>query len=128
MKTDHTKNVDYEALKTIVILAMASILFGFLFHLKSLFILAFLLLAIGIFAKKLSALISSGWLKFAGILGGINTKIILSFVFFILLTPIALVYRVIHGDFMNLKKTSEKQTYFTTREHTYVPHDLAHPW
>jgi hypothetical protein len=128
MKRHESNDASYEALKTIAVVAAAAILFGLLFKVRALHYLALVLLIIGVFAKKWSMAIASGWMKFAEVVSYVNTRIILSAVFFVLLTPIALIYRMIHGDFMSLKKQDRRATYFVDREHTYGPQDLANPW
>jgi hypothetical protein len=128
MKTEHTKPEDHTALKTIAVLAMASVLFGLLSGAKPFFYLALLLLAIGVFAGKWSLVISSGWLKFAEIVGAVNTRIILCLVFFVFLTPLSLIYRMTHRDSLGLKKREDLKTYFSGRDHTYQARDLANPW
>lgn len=118
----------YEALKTMAVLAAASIVFGLLFRFTPLFYLALLFLLMGVFATRLSLVVASWWLKFAGALGAINSRIILSVVFFVLLTPIAFVYRLTHGDFMGLKRRAGAKSYFVEREKTYSSEDLLNPW
>lgn len=39
----------------------------------------------------------AGWLKFAGALGRVNSWLLLSVVFYVFLTPLALLYRLFNG-------------------------------
>ena len=118
----------YKTLETMGILCAACLVFGLVLKIPTLVYIALALLLTGLFLKRPAALITRAWLKFAEILGGINTRIILSVVFFVLLTPIAMVYRMIHGDFMGLRRRENAGTYFTEREHAYGPRDLTNPW
>jgi len=118
----------YKTLETMGILCAACLVFGLLLKVQALIYVALALLLMGLFVKSPAALVTRAWLKFAEVLGSINTRIILSVVFFVLLTPIALVYRMIHGDFMGLRRREKAGTYFSEREHAYSPRDLTNPW
>jgi hypothetical protein len=118
----------YRNLETMGVLCAAALVFGLVLKIQALLYVALALLLTGLFVKKLAALITRIWLRFAEVLGSINTRIILSVIFFVILTPIALVYRMIHGDFMGLKRREKAVTYFSEREHAYVPGDLTNPW
>jgi hypothetical protein len=128
MRTIDNNSPHYEALKTMGVLAMASILLGLMLKTHLLLYLGLIFLGIGVFAKKWSVIIASGWLKFAQVLGNINTRIILTIIFFGFLTPIAMVYRLLHGDFMNIRKRAGAITFFAQRDHEYSPEDLENPW
>lgn len=67
-------------------------------------------------------------MKFANAIGVINTKILLTLMFYYFLTPIAIFYRLTHSDLMNLKKKLEKKSFYETREHEYTPEDLEKLW
>jgi predicted membrane protein len=124
-----TKNPDHEALATLSIIALACIIFSLLFEKQILLYIAACLLIIGNFLKQLSRRLSHIWLRFAHFLGTINTKVILSIIFFLLLTPLAALYRMIKGDFLNIKRESdEKKTCWTEREHQYVAEDFENVW
>ena len=118
----------YKTLETMGVLSAAALVFGLVLKVQMLLYVALGLILVGLFIKGLASLITRIWLKFAEVLGSVNTRIILSVVFFVLLTPIALVYRMIHGDFMCLKRREKEATYFSQREHAYSPRDLANPW
>jgi hypothetical protein len=118
----------YKNLETMGVLCAAALVFGLLLKIQALLYIALALLLTGLFVKGLAALITRVWLKFAEILGGINTRIILTVVFYVLLTPIAVIYRMVHGDFMGLKRRERAETYFSQREHAYAPRDLTNPW
>ena len=67
------------------------------------------------------------WAKLAEILGFINTRIILSFVFFILVVPISFIYRIFHKDPMKISRPNEA-TLFNTRNHKFTKLDLKNTW
>jgi hypothetical protein len=66
-------------------------------------------------------------MKFAYILGTVNSKIILTLIFFLFLTPIAFLYRTVKGDFMKLRKGGSS-SYWTEKNHQYEPKDMENVW
>ena len=79
--------------KTLVILAVSFIVFGFSFPL----ILKPIYLA---------------WMTFATILGWIMTRLILSILFFIIVTPIGLISRILKKRFLEVKFDPIKDSYW----------------
>ena len=47
--------------------------------------------------RRLAGEVAAAWLKFAEVLGRINSFILLSVVFYVFLTPVALLYRAVAG-------------------------------
>lgn len=123
------KSSQHNAIETLATLAFASTTFGLIFELYGLFYVAVCLLFVGIFLKKLSVHMANIWLRFAAFLGGISTRIVLSVIFFVFLTPIALLYRLFHSDFISLKrKSAVETTYWKERNYEYSSRDLENPW
>ena len=58
------------------------------------------------------------WMLCGGVLGYINTRIILSIVFFAIITPMAIVMRLIGKRPLELKFEKEKMSYFEPLEQT----------
>ncbi len=85
--------------------------------------LAVIGLAIPIAAKY----IHLGWMGIAKVLGFINSHIILGLVFFLFLTPLALLRRIGRKDGLQLKKKNEG-SYFSKKEHVFEDKDLENPW
>ena len=88
-------------------------------------------LAIGglsLISNGFAHLISQAWAKFALVLGRINGNILLTFIFFVFLTPVAFLMRILKkGDALKLKKQNTN-TVYVTRDHTYSKSDLANIW
>lgn len=55
------------------------------------------------------------WMAFAAILGWVMTRVILSVVFFLVLTPIGLIARLLGKQFLELKSDSSQDTYWDYR-------------
>ena len=57
------------------------------------------------------------WMVFAAILGWVMTRVILSLVFYLIITPISLITRLIGEDFLSLKNI-ESDSYWNYRDHS----------
>jgi hypothetical protein len=83
---------------------------------------------LGLMSKFIGAKINWLWLKISEVLGMIMPKVILSAVFFLALVPIGLLSRLFgKKDNLQLKKT-EGNSYYTTRNYTYVSGDMKNVW
>ena len=67
------------------------------------------------------------WLKLALGLGWINSRILLSLIYFLFLLPIAWISRLFTKDPLNLKKNNTPSLY-VTRNHEYTKEDLENIW
>ena len=83
---------------------------------------------VSVFSEKAAGFIYKYWMKLAQILGTINSKILLTIIFYLFLTPLSFIYRLLNKDTLQLKKDSSKTTYFITRNHTYTKADLEKMW
>ena len=69
------------------------------------------------------------WLGFAAALGGVNSKILLTVVYCLVLVPIAFIHRGIRGNPMNLERSDDADpSYWTIRDHRFEPRDIERPW
>jgi Na+/melibiose symporter-like transporter len=60
--------------------------------------------------------IERGWSLLAHALGWINTRILLAFVFFVVLMPVALVMRAVGKDPLERRRDRRRPTYWRTRD------------
>lgn len=81
---------------------------------------------IGIFIKPLAEWIAIVWYKIGDILGFIFPKVLLSLVFYLLLTPIAFFYKLSKNDPLKLKNPD--QSNWEHREHQYAEDDFKNTW
>ena len=72
-------------------------------------------LSLGLIAPKILKPIYKVWMTFAVIIGWIMTKLILSILFYSLITVIAILTRIIGKDFLNLK-INNKRSYWNNRD------------
>ena len=69
------------------------------------------------------------WFGLSRLLGHVVSKVILTVVFFFLVTPVGLVRRLLGADALQLKKWKQgRGSVFTVREGATQPQDLAHPY
>jgi hypothetical protein len=81
---------------------------------------------IGIFIKPVAKIIAIGWFKLADVLNFFVSKIILGTLFFLVLFPIALLYRLSNKDSLQLKRTSK--SLWVERHLTYSASHLKNIW
>ncbi len=116
-----------QSLETLSVLALAALAGGLIFNVHFLLYVALGLLIVGLFIKPLAAWLSRGWLTFARALGTFNSKVILTLIFYMFLTPLAWLYRLFHGDTLRLKPKNP-DSYWTVRDHDYTKTDLEKIW
>lgn len=121
------KNSRVQELETLGILAAFFLILNIFTHKQAFVYAAVALLLIALFIKPLSELISRLWLKFAEALGTLNSKVILSLVFFLFLTPLAFLYRLFAKNPLSLKNNGMK-SFYTDRNHVYTSADLEKMW
>jgi hypothetical protein len=56
------------------------------------------------------------WMAFAVILGWFMTRVILSLLFYVIITPIGVVLRIFGKDFLDLKKQAVQGSYWNKRD------------
>jgi hypothetical protein len=78
-------------------------------------ILGSLLVVLGALAPQSLKQIHKGWMKVGHILGSINTKIILGIIYYLLITPMGLVMRLLGKDPMHRVLTQDTDTYRIVR-------------
>jgi hypothetical protein len=123
MQNPREKNME-----TIAVLAAACIVAFLLFNHKIFLFLSLAFLATGIISKSLTARISALWLKFSHIIGNFNSKIILALVFYVFLTPIALLFRMFSKNPLYLRKDGSIKSYYHDRNHALDKEDFEKTW
>ena len=59
------------------------------------------------------------WMAFAVVMGFVMTRVILSILFYLVITPINLISRLFGKDFLDLKIEKEKKSYWNIRDEEY---------
>ncbi|MES2794492.1 MAG: SxtJ family membrane protein [Bacteroidota bacterium] len=113
--------------KTILAIVVGLLAISFIFKIPVLIKIGFGIGILSLFSAFFEEKIAWAWSKIGLALGYINGNILLSIIFFIILTPIALAMRYLAGkDNLVLKKP--KQSVFTIRNHQYEAKDLENVW
>ena len=92
--------IENESFRLFIVISSAFIIFGFL---------------IPIILKPICIV----WMSFAIILGWFMTRFILSLLFYLIVTPIGLITRVLGKDFLELKKEASNGSYWNQRESSF---------
>lgn len=131
MKKELTRET---VLETVGVLALACLVAGHLLRHRPLAGRGFLaaaavLLALGLFVKPAARAIARAWLTLAEVLGAVNSRLLLGLIFYLFLTPIALLARLTRGDFLHLKRRAGPgRSYWQVRGHDYTAEDIAKLW
>ena len=78
-------------------------------------IISAVFLILGLINSKLLAPLNLFWFKLGMILGAIISPIVMGIVFFIVVTPIGFILRIMGKDLLNKKYDKEKETYWIKR-------------
>ncbi|MEM9545088.1 MAG: SxtJ family membrane protein [Bacteroidota bacterium] len=89
-------------------------------------IIGFSIGLLSLLSDTITYYISWAWKQLLRGVGFINAHVLLGLVFFVILFPISLLYRLSNRDSLNLK--SGKKSYFEERDHIYVAKDIENPW
>lgn len=100
---------------------------GIYFHKEVLLYVAVMLSLMGAFSLLITKWIDFGWMKLAWLLGAIVPRIILSVIFYVLLTPIALLSRIF-GDQDPLWLKKRTDSFFKVRVGEIEKSSFEKPW
>ena len=70
--------------------------------------LSFIFLILGLLNSSILSPLNRLWYKFGLILGSIVSPVVMGVVFFIVITPISLIMKILGKDLLNLKKVKSK--------------------
>jgi len=117
-----------ETIKTITVLTLALLIAYLIFGVNWLLWLAVALCAGNAVESRITAAIARYWMRLAAILGGINSRIILFIMFFLILTPIAFFYRLFNREQVDHFRQNRRPTYFDDVRKSYEPSDFEKLW
>ena len=93
-----------------LLIALYPLLKGNDLRIWSLFI-SFIFLALGLINSKILTPLNRLWFKFGLLLGKFISPLIMGIIFFVVVTPIAIIMRLLKKDLLNLKY-NKKETYW----------------
>ncbi len=115
-----------ETWKTLLVIVVGLLVLHFLFGSVYLLYASLIIGLSSVLFPALGRFIVKAWMAIGQVLGRINGSILLSIVFFIMLFPIALLYRFFNKDALRLK--NKYDSLFVERNHTYEKEDLENVW
>ena len=115
-------------IETCLVLSTGFIVLFLIYKVDSLLWLAVSFGLIGIFLNTLALKITWFWYKFAELLGLFVPKILLSLVFFLVLYPVAILYRLFTKERQVRLKKRINGSYWKDRKHNYAKEDLEKMW
>jgi hypothetical protein len=115
-------------LKTISVLTLAILIAHIIFGAPWLLWAALLLTLGNAFESRFTSALARYWMKFAGALGAFNSRIILTMTFYLILTPLAFVYRIFNRPLVDHFRANKEKSYFEDLNKTYTPADFEKTW
>lgn len=113
--------------KTILVIVTGLLAIGWIFGIPLLGKIAVCIGLICIFIPAAAKAIEWLWFKIALGLGWVNSRILLSIIYFAFLLPIAWLSRLFTKDPLAVKRGT-RSTLFVTRDHLYTGKDLENIW
>ena len=77
---------------------------------------AIIFLILGLINSKLLTQLNILWFKFGKLLGSIVAPIVMGIVFFLVITPIGLIMKIIGKDLLNKRYNNKSKSYWINRE------------
>lgn len=113
--------------KTILVIVTGFLIIGWIANLVWLNYIAGGIAIVSIFFPAAARAIEWAWLKLAAFLGYVNSRILLSIIYFVFLLPIAWISRLFTNDPLTLRNR-KASTLFFNRNHRYTRKDLENIW
>ena len=82
-----------EASKTLTVIALALLVAYYLWDIRVLLHGVAVLLFLAAFPNRVSRFIAASWLRFSELIGGVNSRVLLTLVYFLVLVPVSFFYR-----------------------------------
>lgn len=113
--------------KTILVIVTGILALALIFHIDWLLYVSLAVGACSVFSGAVAKGIEWAWIKLATFLGWVNSKILLSVIYFGFLFPLAWLSRLFTKDPLALRRR-KTETLFVTRNHQYTKKDLEKIW
>lgn len=91
---------------------------------KMIFIATIAFVLLCLLSPTVSRWVHQAWTALTQAIGWVMTRVLMTIVFFVFLTPLAFLFRLFSKK--NLDNTS--QSFFIDRKHTFTPKDIESPW
>ncbi|GAB7022195.1 SxtJ family membrane protein [Salidesulfovibrio brasiliensis] len=118
-----------QAVDTGMAMTLICLIAGLVTHERNWFIAALVLLVVNMTAPMLYRLPARAWFGFSHLLGTVMSKVILSVIFFGVVTPLALLRRVLGHDPMALRQWKKgDESVFVKRDHHFTAKEIENPF
>jgi hypothetical protein len=117
---------DPETPKTQLVIVTGLLVIAAIFQDETFAYIALIIGVISIAIKPIGDRIVWGWYKLAELLSKVMNPLILGLLYFLFITPIALLFRLFGNDPLRLK--DNKGSLYEMRDHTFKKEDLVNPW
>ncbi len=111
---------------TILVMVTGFLVLSFIFKAPILVTIATIVALVSLTIPRLGKGIEWVWYKIATVLGWFNTRLLLGFLFFVFLFPVAMLARAFGKA--NLKLNKPTESIFTFRDHKYTRDDFENMW
>ncbi len=126
------KSIKIDRIKTVetsIVFALVLLFLAYRYDDVRIAFAAFIMLIVGLILPKLLYPLAKLWFGLGLFLGVFTTKILLTIIFFFLVTPVAYARRLFGNDTLLLKKfKSGSESTFILRNHAYTSDDLKNPF
>jgi len=113
--------------ETVLVITVGFLILYMIFKVKVFLSLALIIGVAGVLSSWLSEKIHFFWHKLSLLLGKVSNGILLTLVFFLVLTPVGLFRRLFKKNDMT-RIDRGQQSNFTEREHSFTKQDLENTW
>ena len=110
-------------------MVLICLLAGWFTGIRSWFLAAIVLLVLNMIWPTLYYFVAKVWLGLSHLLGAVMSRVILTLIFFLVVTPLALLRRALGHDPMRRKQwKSGTGSVLESRDHTYEPEEIEQPF
>jgi hypothetical protein len=118
--------MDKANLKSILVITVGFTIIGFFTHSDWPFYVAVTVGIVSIISERAAGFINTIWFGLARVLGYINSRILLTIIYYFFLFPLSLISRLSGKKSIILKQNDT--SYYSIRNHQYEKADLENPW
>jgi hypothetical protein len=112
--------------ESLLAIVLVGILLFFITKAAAILYVVFGIGLLGLASSSFAGKVHIAWNKIIGIIGIVNNTILLSVIYWLVLTPVALLMRLFKKSPVILKKPAA--TNFIERNHVFTKNDLNNPW
>ena len=116
-----------KAQQTLLVIPGGMLVLFFVFKWKGFLFIGTGIILTGFIIPALGEKIHQGWMKLAHLLGYINSRILLTFIFLFILTPVSF-FNKLFGKSSLQRRQGNNNSMYVIRQHRYQKKDLENTW